>query len=118
MSGEVLLGDLAARSSNSLRLAEVLPLLQLHGCRHRDSTPRESTTGGLRLFRELYTDAVDVVFAFGFREPCTNWCRPARLLPPSVSAFIEQGTTTTPFDMTVKDEASRYHLAMDALNNA
>ncbi len=32
--------------------------------------------------------------------------------------FIEQGTTTTPFDMTVCNRASRYHLVMDALNNA
>ena len=32
--------------------------------------------------------------------------------------FIEQGTTTTPFDMTVRNKASRYHLVMDAINNA
>ena len=31
--------------------------------------------------------------------------------------FIEQGTTTTPFDMVVRNRASRYHLVMDALNN-
>ena len=31
--------------------------------------------------------------------------------------FIEQGTTTTPFDMVVRIRASRYHLVMDVLNN-
>ncbi|WP_230466627.1 hypothetical protein [[Actinomadura] parvosata] len=32
--------------------------------------------------------------------------------------FVEEGTTTTPFDMTVRNRASRYHLVMDAINNA
>lgn len=31
---------------------------------------------------------------------------------------IPEGTTTTPFDMTVRNRASRYHLVMDAINNA
>ena len=34
------------------------------------------------------------------------------------SDFIEHGTTTTPFDMTVINRVSRYHLVMDAINNA
>ena len=32
-----------------------------------------------------------------------------------VRGYIEEGTTTTPFDMTVVNELSRYHLAMEAL---
>jgi xylulose-5-phosphate/fructose-6-phosphate phosphoketolase len=35
-----------------------------------------------------------------------------------VRGFIEQGTTTTPFDMTVLNQVSRFHLVMDALNNS
>jgi xylulose-5-phosphate/fructose-6-phosphate phosphoketolase len=35
-----------------------------------------------------------------------------------VRGFIEQGTTTTPFDMTVKNKTSRYHLVMDAISRA
>ena len=31
--------------------------------------------------------------------------------------FREEGTTTTPFDMMVRNKASRYHLVMDAINN-
>ena len=71
-------------------------------------------------FRELFTDHVDVVFAFhGFPgaihqlvhgRPDADRFR--------VRGFIEEGTTTTPFDMVVRNRASRYHLVMDALNNA
>jgi xylulose-5-phosphate/fructose-6-phosphate phosphoketolase len=35
-----------------------------------------------------------------------------------VRGFIEQGTTTTPFDMVVLNEMSRYHLAISALKYA
>jgi xylulose-5-phosphate/fructose-6-phosphate phosphoketolase len=35
-----------------------------------------------------------------------------------VRGFIEQGTTTTPFDMVVLNKVSRYHLVLDVLNNA
>ena len=35
-----------------------------------------------------------------------------------VRGFIEQGTTTTPFDMTVINRVSRYHLVADAINHA
>ena len=71
-------------------------------------------------FKELFTDTVDVVFSFhGFPgaihqlvhgRPDADRFR--------VRGFIEQGTTTTPFDMTVRNRASRYHLVMDAINNA
>jgi XFP C-terminal domain len=35
-----------------------------------------------------------------------------------VRGFIEQGTTTTSFDMTALNRVTRYHLVMDAINNA
>jgi xylulose-5-phosphate/fructose-6-phosphate phosphoketolase len=71
-------------------------------------------------FSELFTDSVDVVFAFhGFPGAVHQLVhgRPAadRF---HVRGFIEQGTTTTPFDMTVLNQVSRFHLVMDALNNA
>lgn len=72
------------------------------------------------LFSEIFTDTTDVVFAFhGFPgaihqlvhgRPNTDRFH--------VRGYIEQGTTTTPFDMTVLNKASRFHLVMDALNNA
>ncbi len=35
-----------------------------------------------------------------------------------VRGFIEQGTTTTPFDMVVLNNMSRYHLAIEAMKYA
>ena len=35
-----------------------------------------------------------------------------------VRGFQEQGTTTTPFDMTVLNGMSRFHLAAEALSRA
>ena len=32
-----------------------------------------------------------------------------------VRGFIEEGTTTTPFDMTVLNELDRFHLAIEAI---
>ena len=32
-----------------------------------------------------------------------------------VHGYMEEGSTTTPFDLTVMNEASRYHLIIDAL---
>ena len=72
------------------------------------------------LFTELFTDTVDVVFAFHGYPGAIHQLVHGR--PDAdrfrVRGFIEQGTTTTPFDMTVRNRASRYHLVMDAINNA
>jgi xylulose-5-phosphate/fructose-6-phosphate phosphoketolase len=35
-----------------------------------------------------------------------------------VHGFLEEGTTTTPFDMVVLNEMSRYHLVIDALQRS
>ncbi|MBV8082539.1 MAG: phosphoketolase family protein, partial [Candidatus Eremiobacteraeota bacterium] len=35
-----------------------------------------------------------------------------------VHGYLEEGTTTTPFDMVVRNRMSRYHLALDALARA
>ncbi len=48
---------------------------------------------------------------------------PARARPPGRrpvpgARLHRGGHTTTPFDMTVRNRASRYHLVMDAINNA
>jgi len=72
------------------------------------------------LFTELFTDTADVVFAFHGYPGAIHQLVHGR--PDAdrfrVRGFIEQGTTTTPFDMTVRNRASRYHLVMDAINNA
>ncbi|HYN92727.1 MAG TPA: phosphoketolase family protein [Pilimelia sp.] len=71
-------------------------------------------------FTELFTNSVDVVFAFHGYPGAIHQLVHGR--PDAdrfrVRGFIEEGTTTTPFDMTVRNRASRYHLVMDAINNA
>jgi xylulose-5-phosphate/fructose-6-phosphate phosphoketolase len=71
-------------------------------------------------FRELFTDHVDVVFSFHGFPGAIHQLVHGR--PDAdrfhVRGFIEEGTTTTPFDMVVKNKASRYHLVMDAINNS
>jgi len=71
-------------------------------------------------FNELFTDHVDVVFAFHGYPGAIHQLVHGR--PDAdrfhVRGFVEEGTTTTPFDMVVRNRASRYHLAMDAVNNA
>ena len=72
------------------------------------------------MFRELFTDTVDVVFAFHGYPGAVHQLVHGR--PDAdrfhVRGFIEEGTTTTPFDMVVRNRASRFHLVMDAINNA
>lgn len=71
-------------------------------------------------FSELFTDSADVIFAFHGFPGAIHQLVHGR--PDAdrfhVRGFIEQGTTTTPFDMTVLNQVSRFHLVMDALNNA
>jgi xylulose-5-phosphate/fructose-6-phosphate phosphoketolase len=98
----------------SVRVVNVVDLMTL--VRPQDHPHGMDAT----FFSELFTDTTDVVFAFhGFPgavhqlvhgRPNTDRFH--------VRGFIEHGTTTTPFDMTVLNKVSRYHLVIDALNNA
>jgi len=69
------------------------------------------------LFSELFTNTAPVIFAFhGYVRIIHDLVHgrpdPARF---HVRGFIEEGTTTTPFDMVVLNQMSRYHLAMEAV---
>jgi len=72
------------------------------------------------LFRELFTDDVDVVSACHGYPGAIHQLAHGR--PDAdrfrLRGFIEEGTTTTPFDMVVRNLASRFHLAIDAINNS
>jgi xylulose-5-phosphate/fructose-6-phosphate phosphoketolase len=96
------------------RVVNVVDLMTL--IRRRDHPHGMDET----LFRELFTDSVDVVFAFHGYPGAIHQLAHGR--PDAdrfrVRGFIEEGTTTTPFDMVVRNRVSRYHLVMDALNNA
>ncbi len=70
-------------------------------------------------FNALFTRDVDVVFAFhGYRwlihSMVHGRANEGRF---HVRGFNDRGTTTTPFDMTVVNKMSRFHLAIDALKH-
>ncbi|MDT4991588.1 MAG: xylulose-5-phosphate/fructose-6-phosphate phosphoketolase [Actinoplanes sp.] len=98
----------------AVRVVNVVDLMTLP--RPKDHPHGMSPT----LFNELFTDTVDVIFAFHGYPGAIHQLVHGR--PDAdrfrVRGFIEEGTTTTPFDMTVRNKASRYHLVMDAINNA
>ncbi len=68
-------------------------------------------------FTQLFTDDAPVIFAFhGYprviHELIYHRPNPSRF---HVRGYMEEGTTTTPFDMVVVNGMSRYHLGMEAL---
>jgi xylulose-5-phosphate/fructose-6-phosphate phosphoketolase len=71
-------------------------------------------------FIDLFTAERDVVFAFHGYPSAVHHALHGR---PNASRFHvrgynEEGTTTTPFDMVVRNGISRYHLCLEALKRA
>ncbi len=71
-------------------------------------------------FAELFTDDVEVVFAFhGYAGAVHGVVHgQSRADRFHVRGYREDGTTTTPFDMVVLNQMSRYHLATEALRRS
>jgi xylulose-5-phosphate/fructose-6-phosphate phosphoketolase len=71
-------------------------------------------------FERLFTSRTDVVFAFHGYPRAIHELLHGRVEPGRfhVRGFSEQGTTTTPFDMVVRNRMSRYHLALEALRRS
>ncbi|NLU84446.1 phosphoketolase family protein [Rhodococcus sp. HNM0569] len=71
-------------------------------------------------FEALFTNDVHCIFAFHGYSRAVHELLHGR--PDAdrfhVRGFMEQGTTTTPFDMVVLNRMSRYHLALEALRRA
>ncbi len=68
-------------------------------------------------FEQLFTPNQPIIFNFhGYPESLKailfNYLKINRA---SVHGYIEKGSTTTPFDMMVRNQTSRYHLAIEAL---
>ncbi|MHB8442429.1 MAG: phosphoketolase family protein [Candidatus Tyrphobacter sp.] len=94
-----------------VRVVNVVDLFSLE-------TPREHSHGlDTTAFRDLFTDDKPVIFAFhGYprliheliykRPNCERF---------HVHGYEEEGRTTTPFDVLVMNHMSRYHLAIQAL---
>jgi xylulose-5-phosphate/fructose-6-phosphate phosphoketolase len=68
-------------------------------------------------FEELFTLDKDVIFAFHGYPGAIHQILHGRPNPGRfhVRGFVEEGTTTTPFDMLVLNQTSRYHLCIEAL---
>ncbi|HXU61408.1 MAG TPA: phosphoketolase family protein [Polyangia bacterium] len=71
-------------------------------------------------FADLFTRDVDVVFSFHGYAGAVHQGLHGRPNPTRfhVRGYREEGTTTTPFDMVVLNETSRFHLAAEALKRA
>jgi len=98
----------------SVRVVNVVDLMTLF--------PRRFHPHGLsdEVFIQLFTSDRPVVFAFHGYQRAIHEIVHGR---PDVDrfhvrGFNEEGTTTTPFDMVVLNEMSRYHLAADAVRYA
>jgi len=71
-------------------------------------------------FVSLFTRETDVVFAFHGYQRAIHESVHGRPNAQRfhVRGFNEEGTTTTPFDMVVRNGISRYHLCIEALRRA
>jgi len=82
--------------------------------------PREEHPHGLdgRRFDELFTTDKPVIFAFHAYPWLIHRLTYRRTNHANihVRGYKEEGTITTPFDMTVLNEMDRFHLAIDALD--
>jgi xylulose-5-phosphate/fructose-6-phosphate phosphoketolase len=97
-----------------VRVVNVVDLMSL-------TRPKDHPHGMSELyFDELFTDDRDVVFAFHGYPGAVHALVHGRPDADRFRArgFLEHGTTTTPFDMVRRNRVDRYHLVMDALNNA
>ena len=70
-------------------------------------------------FNALFTKSAPVVFAFHNNRWLIHTLVHGRANEGRfhVHGYMDQGTTTTPFDMVVLNEMSRFHLALDALKH-
>jgi xylulose-5-phosphate/fructose-6-phosphate phosphoketolase len=70
-------------------------------------------------FNALFTENAPVIFAFHNNRWLIHSVVHGRSREDRfhVRGYMDRGTTTTPFDMVVLNEMSRFHLAIDALKN-
>jgi xylulose-5-phosphate/fructose-6-phosphate phosphoketolase len=94
-----------------VRVVNVVDLMSL--------SPEAYHPHGLKqaLFTELFTDDAPVIFAFHGYVRIIHDLVHGRPEPERfhVRGFMEEGTTTTPFDMVVLNNMSRYQLALEAI---
>jgi xylulose-5-phosphate/fructose-6-phosphate phosphoketolase len=84
-------------------------------------SPREHPHGMVEdAFVRLFTREVHVVFSFHGYPGAVHQLVHGRPNAQRfhVRGYKEEGTTTTPFDMVVLNETSRFHIAMDAIRRS
>jgi xylulose-5-phosphate/fructose-6-phosphate phosphoketolase len=106
-------------------LREMVPELRVRFVNVADLmglTPHSLHPHGLREydFEAIFGREKEVVVAFHGYARALHQLLHGRPNPGRfhVHGFMEQGTTTTPFDMTVLNRMSRFHLATDALRRS
>ena len=97
-----------------VRVVNVVDLLRLDSSREQDHGI------GDEAFTRLFTDKAHVIFAFhGYPQTIHELIyRRPNASRFHVRGYVEEGSTTTPFDMVVANGLSRYHLALEALRRA
>jgi xylulose-5-phosphate/fructose-6-phosphate phosphoketolase len=84
--------------------------------------PKDAHPHGLSegRFVELFTGTKPVIFGFHGYQRAMHQILHGRPSPERfhVRGFIEEGTTTTPFDMVVRNGMSRFHLCMEAIRRS
>jgi xylulose-5-phosphate/fructose-6-phosphate phosphoketolase len=106
-------------------LREEMPELALRVVNVADLLVLESVAGHPhRLddaeFNRLFTTDRHVIFNFHGYPSAIHQLIYKRSNPQRfhVRGYVEEGTTTTPFDMLVRNQTSRYHLVIEALRRA
>jgi xylulose-5-phosphate/fructose-6-phosphate phosphoketolase len=94
-----------------VRVVNVVDLMTLFPPRVHPHGMAESS------FRDLFTEQTHVVFAFHGYQGAIHEILHGRPNAERfhVRGFNEEGTTTTPFDMVVRNGMSRFHLSIEAL---
>jgi xylulose-5-phosphate/fructose-6-phosphate phosphoketolase len=95
----------------SIRVVNVVDLMALQS---KEQHPHGLTDD---VFDRLFTPDRPVIFAYHGYPYLIHRLTYRRTNHSNihVRGFIEEGTTTTPFDMTVLNELDRYHLAIEAI---
>jgi len=108
--------DLLRRWVPSLRV-RVVNVIDLMSLFPPDVHPHGLSEAG---FAELFGEDLEVVCAFHGYARAIHQLLHGRRHPGRfhVHGYSEQGTTTTPFDMVVLNEMSRFHLVCEALSRA
>jgi xylulose-5-phosphate/fructose-6-phosphate phosphoketolase len=97
-----------------VRVVNVMDLMRLDSRGgHPHALPNED-------FDQLFTPDKHVIFSFHGYPSAIHQLISARREPTRfhVHGYVEEGVTTTPFDMLIRNNVSRYQLAIDAIRRA